>query len=167
MIILGIDPGLATTGFAVVEFNKEKSRALSYGIISSKARERISKRLRKIYQELKKIIKKYNPGLLAIENIYFAKNAKTAINVGKTIGVILLLAEEEKISFKEFTPLEIKQFLTGFGRADKNQVQNMVKRLLNLPSLPRPDDAADALGIALIAYQHKTYEKDQDCPPCQ
>jgi len=165
MVILGIDPGVATTGYGVIKFSESgESCIFVYGIISSSARERFSKRLLKIYQELKKIIKKYKPDLLAIENIYFAKNAKTAINVGKAIGVILLLGEEKKIPFLELTPLQVKQSLTGFGRADKAQVQNMVKRLLGLSKIPKPDDAADALAMALTAHQYnKTYEKNKDC----
>ncbi|NCO23095.1 crossover junction endodeoxyribonuclease RuvC [bacterium (Candidatus Moisslbacteria) CG12_big_fil_rev_8_21_14_0_65_36_11] len=165
MVILGIDPGVATTGYGVIKFSESgESCIFVYGIISSSARERFSKRLLKIYQELKKIIKKYKPDLLAIENIYFAKNAKTAINVGKAIGVILLLGEEKKIPFLELTPLQVKQSLTGFGRADKAQVQNMVKRLLGLSKIPKPDDAADALAMALTAHQYnKTYEKNKAC----
>jgi len=156
MIILGIDPGIAKVGYGVIEKKgKQEPCLVGYGCLKTKSSEDLSKRLLKIYQDLKKIIKKYKPDLLAIENIYFAKNTKTAINVAKAIGIILLAAEEAKLPLVEISPLQIKQSLTTFGRADKKQVQEMVKIFLKMKKIPEPDDAADALAIALTATQYK------------
>ena len=157
MIILGIDPGVAQVGYGVIEKKNRRSDPclVVYGCIKTKKNKEFSKRLFEIYQDLKKIIKKYKPDLLAIENIYFAKNTKTAINVGKVIGIILLAAEEAKLSLFETSPLQVKQALTTFGRADKKQVQEMVKIFLKMKEIPKSDDAADALAIALTAVQYK------------
>jgi crossover junction endodeoxyribonuclease RuvC len=151
-IILGIDPGLADTGFGLIEKGKGgKISCLSYGSIKTKAGLPMAERLEILNNELKKIIKKYQPALAAVEELFFQNNAKTAIMVGQARGVILLTCRKNKISIAEFTPLQVKQTIAGFGRADKQQVQKMVKLLLNLKEIPKPDDAADALAIAISA----------------
>ena len=150
MIILGVDPGLATTGFGVVK--KEKNRkftSVAYGCILTEPHCCPGDRLKKIADELEKIIKKYSPSLIAIENIYFFKNLKTAMPVSQARGVILLTAARKKIPVCDITPLQMKMAIVGYGRADKKQVQRMVKELLELKKPIKSDDAADALGIAI------------------
>lgn len=148
MIILGIDPGTATTGFGLIEYSK-RMECLDYGSIQTSSSLAAPARLRILEKELAKIIKKYKPGILAVENIYFFKNAKTAIPVSQAKGVILLTAAKNNLPVREFTPLQIKMVVAGYGRAEKKQVQKMIKYLLNLKELPKPDDAADALAAAV------------------
>ncbi|MBL7141529.1 crossover junction endodeoxyribonuclease RuvC [Patescibacteria group bacterium] len=157
MIIMGIDPGIATVGYAFISLKGNKLSAVDYGCIRTSKKQIFSQRLVEIYKELKKIIKKYQPDKIAIENLYFAKNVKTAINVGQARGVAVLAAAENKIQIFEFTPLQVKQALTGYGRASKKQVQEMVKAVCNLKTTPRPDDAADALAIAITCIQTKSF----------
>jgi crossover junction endodeoxyribonuclease RuvC len=156
MIILGIDPGFALTGYALLK-KDDKSKIISlidYGCVSTSAREDFSQRLLILYLEIKKIIKKYHPDQLAIEDIYFAKNAKTAIKVSQARGIIILAAAQgPEMKISNFTPLQVKQALTGYGRASKKQIQQMVKTILKLKEIPRPDDAADAIAIALTCAQ--------------
>lgn len=156
MIILGIDPGTARAGYgAISKIQNLKSktqnrlRCLDYGLIETDPSLTPAERLKKLNNELNKLIKKYQPETLAIENIYFFKNLKTALPVSQAKGVILLSAAKHKIPVIEYTPLQIKLAITSYGRADKNQVQQMVKRLLNLKEIPKPDDAADALAVAI------------------
>ena len=151
--IIGIDPGIARTGFGIVAKEGVKLYAIEYGCIFTKTKKSASNRLFEIYQELLRVIKKYKPDELAIERLFFAKNVKTALTVSEARGAILLLAGEIGLPVKEFTPLQVKQALTGFGRADKTQMQKMVKLILGLSEIPKPDDAADALAIALCAHQ--------------
>jgi crossover junction endodeoxyribonuclease RuvC len=149
-IILGIDPGIADTGFGVIEKGKGgKLSCLTYGSIKTKAGLPMAERLEILHDELEKIIKKYQPALASVEELFFQNNAKTAIIVGEARGVILLTCHKSKIPIVELTPLQVKQTIAGFGRADKLQVQKMVKLLLNLKEIPKPDDAADALAIAI------------------
>ena len=151
-IIIGIDPGLADTGYGLIEKGKGgKITCLAYGSIKTKAGLPIAERLEILNIELEKIIKKYQPALAAVEELFFQNNAKTAITVGQARGVILLTCRKNKIPIAELTPLQVKQTISGYGRADKMQVQKMVKLLLNLKEIPRPDDAADALAIAISA----------------
>ena len=151
MIILGIDPGLARMGYAFIEIKKkgEKSKAINYGCIKTSPGLCAGDRLKKINNELNKLIKKYKPNVLAVESIYFFKNFKTAMPVSQAKGVILLTAAKKKIPVCEITPLQMKMAITGYGRAEKKQVQEMIKVLLNLKEAPKSDDAADALGVAL------------------
>lgn len=151
MKILGIDPGTATTGYGLIELHKGKIRALSYGCIRTPAKRPLPERLSEIHRDLIKIIKKNKPDVIAVESLFFFKNITTAIAVAQARGIALLAAEQNKIKLTEFTPLQVKSSLTGYGKADKKQVQYMVKTLLNLKSIPRPDDAADALALALCA----------------
>lgn len=155
MIILGIDPGTATTGYGVIQKIKKTAKGqgeikcLGYGIISTSPSMSDGERLKKLHLEISRLIKKYKPMVFAVENIYFFKNLKTAFPVSQAKGVILLAAADKKIPIYEFTPLQAKMATTGYGRADKKQVQKMVKVLLGLKEIPRPDDAADALAIAI------------------
>jgi crossover junction endodeoxyribonuclease RuvC len=149
MVILGIDPGTATIGYGVIEKLKGEIKCIEYGCIETDPKESTSKRLLYLEKELEKIIKKYNPAAAAIEDIFFFKNLKTVIKVSQAKGVILLSLEKQKIPIFEYTPLQIKMATTGFGKADKKQMQKMVQILLNLKDIPKPDDAADGLAIAM------------------
>ncbi|NLJ78393.1 MAG: crossover junction endodeoxyribonuclease RuvC [Tissierellia bacterium] len=149
MIIFGIDPGLAIVGYGIIQYDGNRYRAIDYGCIRTGAEIQFSKRLKIIYDELSSIIDKYKPDDLAIEELFFNKNAKTALKVGQARGVEILSAVNRGIEVYEYTPLQVKQAVAGYGRADKKQVQEMVKILLNLRELPRPDDAADALAVAI------------------
>ncbi len=151
-IILGIDPGIADTGFGVVEKDRQGNLiCLAYGSIKTRARLPMDERLSILAQELKKLIKKYQPNLMAVEQLFFCKNVKTALVVGQARGVVLLVAKQNWVPIAEFTPLQVKQAVSTYGQASKMQVQKMVKLLLNLDKIPRPDDAADALAIAICA----------------
>ena len=149
MLTLGIDPGTATTGFGVIAEENEKLAFIDHGIISTSSKEESQARLRKIYGEIKNLIVKHQPAVVAIEKLYFGANTKTAIAVGQARGIALLAAAEFKVPVAEYTPLQVKMALTGYGRAYKKQIQQMVKALLGLNDIPRPDDAADALAIAI------------------
>ena len=151
-IILGIDPGIADTGWGVIEHDgKDNLLCFNYGSIKTRAKTNLSDRLEILHTELKKIIKKYKPGLIGVEELFFAKNVKTALIVGHARGVVLLTARQSKVPTVEFTPLQVKQAVSTYGKASKLQVQKMVKLLLNLDELPQPDDAADALAVAICA----------------
>ena len=156
-IILGIDPGLADTGFGVISKEGQTLTMLDCGSIKTKPQTEFMDRLKIINCELKKIIKKHKPDIAAVEELFFCKNAKTALLVGQARGVCLLTIAEAKIEFTEFTPLQIKQAITGYGKADKNQVGQMVKFFLNLKEVPKPDDAADALGAAITCANTKKF----------
>ncbi|MGM0602348.1 MAG: crossover junction endodeoxyribonuclease RuvC [Bacillota bacterium] len=149
MLILGVDPGLATIGFSIVEKEGNKFNVLEYGVIKTSPDKTDVERLKIIYRNMKELINEYKPDQMAVEELFFNKNVKTAIVVGQARGVILLAGAESSITVAEYTPLQVKQAVVGYGRADKNQVQQMVKNLLNLSEIPRPDDAADALAIAI------------------
>lgn len=150
MRILGIDPGLATTGWAVVDFNSDgKPVPVDYGAISTKKGLTVSERLVEIYRDLNELISQFKPSYAGVETLLFCNNAKTAIAVGEARGVILLALESSGIPIKEFTPLQVKSAITGYGNADKRQVQENVKMLCGLSSIPKPDDAADAIAIAV------------------
>ncbi len=160
MIILGIDPGIATVGYGVVECIGNKYSVLDYGAITTPADDHFPIRLQAIYRKLDEIIKKYNPQDLAIEELFFNKNVKTAIKVGHARGVEILVAANNHMEIFEYTPLQIKQAVVGYGRAEKAQVQEMVKILLNLKDRPKPDDVADALAVA-ICHGSSLKFKDQ------
>jgi len=149
MIILGIDPGTAKVGYGLIRKEKRKIEHLKHGIIETKPEFSEAERLRQLQNQLNAVIQEYKPALMAVERLYFFKNLKTAISVSQAKGVILLTAAKKKIPVFQFTPLQMKITITGYGRAKKIQVQKMVKVLLNLEELPRPDDAADALGVAI------------------
>lgn len=144
-IILGIDPGTSRVGYGLIEKNGADLINLAYGCLPID-KTRI---LQSIKEGLNKLIAKYKPDRVAVEKIFFFKNAKTVISVSEARGVIMLTLLEKGLDIREFTPLEVKQGISGYGRADKKQVQNMVKLILKLDSIPEPDDAADALAIAI------------------
>jgi crossover junction endodeoxyribonuclease RuvC len=148
MKILGIDPGYHRTGYAIIEEQQKKPVLISCGCITTSKNEGLPNRLLEISQDLEKIIKKYKPTMACVESLFFSTNAKTAIAVGQARGAILLTLEKHKISIKELTPLQVKMSITGYGKADKRQVQTMIVKILNLKSVPKPDDAADACAIA-------------------
>jgi len=149
LVILGIDPGLADTGFGLIEKEKSKLRLIDYGCIKTQAKLPPEVRLKQIDKSVNKLIKKYRPDIIGVEKLFFCKNVKTALAVGQARGVIILAAGKNQLQLIEFTPLQIKQALTGYGKADKNQIQQMVKVILNLKQIPKPDDAADALAVAV------------------
>lgn len=153
--VLGIDPGTATTGWAVLEEKDGEIFSLGYGHISTSPKNRAAKRLKEVSDDLKKIINKYHPQESAVEDIFFFKNVKTAVKVSQSRGAILLTLESSKVSIYEYTPLQIKQAITGYGRADKNQIQQMVKSILKLKNIPKPDDTADAIAVALCHLQSR------------
>lgn len=154
MIIVGFDPGIATLGYGVIKKEaRSKPQMLDYGIVSTPKEENLAVRLAMIEQGVKQIIEKFKPDEIAIEELFFAKNVKTAITVAHARGVVLLTCIKECGRIYEYTPLQIKQALTGYGRADKKQIQQMVKTFLNLKAIPKPDDAADALAVALTHAQ--------------
>jgi crossover junction endodeoxyribonuclease RuvC len=154
MIIVGFDPGIATLGYGVIKTEKRgKPEMVDYGIVSTPKDKNIAERLAMLEKGIKQIIDKFKPDEIAVEELFFAKNVKTGIAVAHARGVILLTAIKECGKIFEYTPLQIKQALTGYGRAEKNQIQQMVKTMLSLKSIPRPDDAADALAVALCHAQ--------------
>ena len=150
MRILGIDPGLATIGFGILDRDARGGNSVvDFGVILTPKELSIPNRLLLIEQKLNTLLQKYNPDEIALEELFFNNNQKTAINVAQARGVILLTCVKASKKLYEYTPLQIKQALTGYGRADKRQIQEMVKTLLKLKSIPRPDDAADAVAVAL------------------
>lgn len=151
-VILGIDPGIADTGFGIIERKKTGDLiCLDYGSIKTKAKEELSVRLEIINREIDKLIKKYKPRLMSVEDLYFCKNVKTALIVGQARGVVLLTGRQNKLPIVSFTPLQVKQAVAAYGQASKMQVQKMVKIILRMDELPKPDDAADALAAAICA----------------
>jgi crossover junction endodeoxyribonuclease RuvC len=150
MRVLGIDPGTATTGYGLV-FESESGdlRADSYGVINTPANLDMSARLKSLYQQIEQVILLLRPEQGAVEKLFFQRNVTTAISVGQARGVVLLAFANHGITTAEYTPLEIKQAATGYGNADKKQVQSMIKSLLQLETIPQPDDAADALAVAI------------------
>jgi len=156
MRILGIDPGFAIVGIGIVDYVGNKFNVVHYTKITTEAHTDFPERLKCIFNELNCIIDEYSPDMIAIEELFFNNNAKTAINVGQGRGIALLCGVLKNIPISEYTPLQIKQAVVGYGRATKNQVQQMVKVLLNLDKIPKPDDVADALAVAVChAHSYK------------
>lgn len=154
--ILGIDPGFGRTGFGVIEKKIGDWRIVSYGCIETFAKDSYADRLEELHNELTKIIKKYTPTRAAVEELFFCKNITTAVKVGQARGVILLTLKQAKLTVDEFTPLQVKQCVTGYGKAEKGQVERMIKMQFGVKKKIKPDDAADALAIALTsAYSLK------------
>jgi crossover junction endodeoxyribonuclease RuvC len=158
MRVLGVDPGTATTGWAILEEEKGRVLAVAFGHISTEAGRLPERRLREIATDLGKIIKKYKPQEAAVEEIFFAKNLKTAVAVSQARGVILLTLDQFRVKIFGYTPLQVKQALTGYGKAEKRQVQLMVKNILNLPSIPKPDDTADAIALGLCHINSRKFK---------
>lgn len=149
MIVLGVDPGIAITGYGLVEECNGTLKPVDYGVVTTSSNMRMSDRLIKIYDSINQIISYYNPDALAVEELFFNKNVKTALIVGHARGVAILAAAKKGIPIYEYTPLQVKQAVVGYGRAEKNQVQQMIKFLLRLREIPKPDDAADALAVSV------------------
>lgn len=149
MIILGIDPGTAATGYGVVNKSQKGIDFVACGCIKTSPIDSPENRLNQIFNQINKLIKDFSPEVMVVEKLFFFKNAKTAIPVSQARGIILLAAVRKKIPIYEFTPLEVKMNIVGYGRASKSQMQKMIKNLLNLDKIPKPDDAADALGLAI------------------
>ncbi|HMQ01675.1 MAG TPA: crossover junction endodeoxyribonuclease RuvC [Candidatus Doudnabacteria bacterium] len=158
MIILGIDPGTATTGFGVikkVENKKSEYEILEFGVIATKKSDSDATRLAVLFNDLSAIIHKYKPNKVGVEKLFFTSNQTTAMTVSQARGVVLLACQQNNLEIHEFTPLQIKNTLCGYGRADKKQVQAIVQQTFSLKQVPRPDDAADALAIALCTAWKK------------
>lgn len=150
MIILGIDPGTATTGYGVVQnIHGNSMECISYNCITTGKEKKPGDRLVLLEKELLQVLQKHKPDAVAVERLYFFKNLKSVMPVSEARGVILLAIAKKKLPVLELTPLQVKMAITGYGRADKKQVQRMVQHILNLPQVPKPDDAADALGLAI------------------
>ncbi|RMF33429.1 MAG: crossover junction endodeoxyribonuclease RuvC [Chloroflexi bacterium] len=149
MLVLGIDPGLATTGYGLVREKEGELEAVAYGVITTPASLPLPRRLQRLYRELKALIETYRPRAGALESLFFGRNVRTAMTVGQARGVALLALAEAGLPVSEYTPLAVKQAVAGYGGADKRQVQEMVRVLLGLRERPRPDDAADALAVAI------------------
>ena len=156
MIILGIDPGIAIVGWGVIEYKENRFRTVAYGAITTEAGVDVEVRLHNLYRELIEIIECYHPDEMAVEELFFNTNITTGIAVAEARGVILLAAVEHHVTVAEYTPLQVKQAVVGYGRAEKNQVIDMVKRILNLPAAPKPDDAADAVALAICHARSTT-----------
>ena len=156
MRILGIDPGVAIVGFGVVDHEKGQSKMVQYGAINTMAGLPLATRLVQIESDLRQLIDHFQPDVISIEELFFSKNITTGIAVAHARGVILLTAEKAGIPIYEYTPMQVKQAVVGYGLAEKHQVMDMVRRLLNLKAIPRPDDAADALAIALCHARSAT-----------
>ncbi|MCM1298322.1 MAG: crossover junction endodeoxyribonuclease RuvC [Firmicutes bacterium] len=153
MRIIGIDPGYAIVGFGIIEYDNGRFKTVDYGAVTTRSGTDFNRRLEIIYADICQILDAYKPESLAIEKLYFQNNQKTAIDVAEARGVILLAAIQRNILIREYTPLEVKKSITGYGQAVKKQVQEMTKRILHLPAIPKPDDTADALAIA-ICHAH-------------
>jgi crossover junction endodeoxyribonuclease RuvC len=153
LLVLGIDPGSAITGYGLVKEAGNSLRAVDYGCIRTAPSEPLEERLHKIYREVCELIEKYKPDQFAVEELFFNKNVRTALTVGQARGVILLAGAQSGLQVHEYTPLQVKQAVVGYGRAEKAQIQFMVKTMLSLPTIPKPDDVADALAIA-ICHTH-------------
>jgi crossover junction endodeoxyribonuclease RuvC len=153
MVILGIDPGYAITGYGVLDYHANRFTCLEYGVISTKPALPFEKRLLKIADDLTELIEKWHPSAMAVEELFFSRNTTTAIGAAQGRGVAVLSGARAGLPVYEYTPVQVKLAVSGYGRADKHQVQQMVRVLLGLPRVPKPDDAADALAVA-ICHAH-------------
>jgi crossover junction endodeoxyribonuclease RuvC len=157
MRILGLDPGTATTGYGIIDVVDGEPRVVAWGTIRTNARTDMPIRLKQIYEELLEILEEFQPDAAAIEEVFFGRNITTAITVGQARGVLILALANAGVPMGEYSPPKIKDAVTGYGKADKHQVQLMVRNLLQLEETPRPDDAADGLAVALTHFQHQRY----------
>lgn len=156
MRIMGIDPGIATIGFAILDFNKNNFNLVNCGVITTPANTPLSSRLERIYDDLNILISEYKPEAVSVEELFFNTNITTGISVAHGRGVILLALQKAGLKLYEYTPLQVKQSVAGYGRADKKQVMEMVKKLCKLNSVPKPDDAADAVALAICHARSST-----------
>ena len=159
MIILGVDPGTAITGYGILQSDGDDLTMIDYGAIMTPADWLMPRRLQQIYAELSALIAKHQPTDAVVEKLFFSKNVRTALSVGQARGVALLAAAQADLTIHEYTPLQIKQAVVGYGRAEKQQIQQMVKMLLQLDFVPQPDDAADALAVAICHAHSARFEK--------
>jgi crossover junction endodeoxyribonuclease RuvC len=153
MRILGIDPGYAIVGYGVIDYQNTRFSVVDYGAILTDAGTPFNERLEQIYDETCALMQRWKPQAMAIEKLFYNTNAKTVIDVGQARGALILAAQKNALEIAEYTPLQVKQSVVGYGRAEKKQVQEMTKLILNLPKIPKPDDTADALAIA-ICHAH-------------
>ena len=156
MKIMGIDPGIATIGFGILDYNNNLFKLLKCGVITTPAHTSLSSRLNRIYMDLTELLQLFHPDAVSIEELFFTNNITTGIPVAHGRGVILLACEHAQVPVFEYTPLQVKQSVTGYGRADKKQVMDMVRRICSLKSVPRPDDAADAVALAICHARSTT-----------
>ena len=156
MITIGIDPGTALLGFGVIESNGE-SALVEYGVVETVSSEPMPERLKFVHESVSELIERFRPDVLAIEQLFFARNVTTAISVGQARGVVLLAAAQAGVAVVEYTPSQVKQAVVGYGKAEKSQMQEMVRIILDLDHTPEPDDAADALAIALCHVQRAAF----------
>jgi len=156
MLVLGIDPGTAITGYGLVMGEGDDLTLLAYGAITTPSDRSLPERLQRIYRELTALIEDLQPTAVAVEELFFSKNVRTALSVGQARGVALLAAANAGLPIHEYTPLQVKQAIAGYGRATKDQVQQMVRMLLGLDSVPQPDDAADAIAVAICHIHSAT-----------
>ena len=162
MVILGIDPGIATIGFGVLRTQQHENALLQYGVITTPAGIPLSNRLLQIEQDMQQLIETFQPNEMAVEELFFTKNITTGISVAHGRGVILLAAQRLGVPVFEYTPMQVKQAVAGYGKADKRQVMLMTQRLLKMKDVPRPDDAADALAIAICHARSATSRLNTD-----
>lgn len=156
MIILGIDPGTATTGFGIIRQSKNQPELMDFGVIATDKKLTDAERLEILADDISQLIKKYKPACVGIEKLFFTTNQKTVMTVSQARGVVLYIAQKNKIPILEFTPLQVKSSICGYGKASKQQVQFVIQKTFKLKSFPKPDDAADAIAIALCAgFQFK------------
>ncbi len=158
MRVLGIDPGTAITGYGVIEGEGDSLVVTTYGAVTTPASQPLAQRLQHIYRELRALIAEWHPDSAAVEELFFSKNARTALSVGHARGVALLALTEAGLPIQEYKPAEVKQAVAGYGNAPKQQVQGMVQLLLNLDEMPRPDDAADALAVAICHFHSARWQ---------
>lgn len=149
MRVIGIDPGTAIVGYGIIDYNSNKYSIIDYGVVLTSKDLSVEERLKIVYDEISNILKKYKPEFMAIEDLFYFKNNKTVISVAQARGVILLAGKQNNIHITSYTPLQVKIGITGYGKADKKQVQQMVQKFLGLSEIPKPDDAADALAICI------------------
>lgn len=159
MLTLGIDPGLATTGYGLVANTNGHLQAVDYGYIDTQSDLPLPERLLIIFRDVKVLLERYSPNAMSIEQLFFCKNTRTALQVGQARGVILAAAAQLGCPVYEYTPLQVKQSIAGYGKADKKQVQQMVRLILRLKEVPKPDDVADALAIAINHIQTSKWHK--------
>ncbi len=159
MLVIGIDPGTARTGFGLVELTKTSAlKLIHYGVIATPAKTPMADRLLQLHEELGELIKKFEPAYGAVEQLFFQKNVTTAITVGQARGVVLLTLAAAGIPIAEYSPQDVKQAVTGYGAAEKMQMQRMVQSLLSMEKVPKPDDAADALAVAICHIQSHAFQ---------
>lgn len=156
MRILGIDPGVATVGFGVVDAQRSRNALVKCGVITTPAHTQLSSRLEQIFRDMEDLLDLFHPDAVSVEELFFDKNITTGIAVAHARGVILLACRLSGVPIYEYTPLQVKQAVTGYGKAEKKQVMDMVKRLCELPAVPKPDDAADAVALALCHARSAT-----------